>query len=92
MARSAVSFLGAVGVLGTPVAEQRRVLLMLDGLDALADMDAARDLGWLQSVRDLPPDRVRVIVSVTDGLTAAQVLGGRGQQLHGCLADWFAPT
>ena len=56
-----------------PAADRQRLVLILDGLDGLTDRHGAHALDWLHCVRDLPVDRVRVIVSVTDGQHASQV-------------------
>ena len=58
-----------------PVAatERRRIVLIIDGLDGLTERHGARDLAWLRAVRDIPTNRLRVIISVIDGQPAAQV-------------------
>lgn len=48
-------------------------MLIIDGLDGLTERHGARDLAWLRAVRDIPTNRLRVIISVIDGQPAAQV-------------------
>jgi tetratricopeptide (TPR) repeat protein len=51
-------------------AESARVVLIIDGIDQLADRDYALDLGWLPV--ELPAN-VRLVISTTGGRTLAEI-------------------